>query len=145
MYSTQLQALQILRSIRVNFQRRMEPLLREAGLSLVQACLLLSIGSGEIENINGACRVLELGQGNASTLCKKMEESGLLLRERSKQDERVVQLSLTQAGQEKIQTLLEEIDLRWGQVHRDYPALVQKLLDGLDAADALLRLPDEQE
>ncbi|MDO4732443.1 MAG: winged helix DNA-binding protein [Bacillota bacterium] len=145
MFSAQLQALHILRSIRVNFQRRMEPILREADLSLIQILLLLGISSGDIENVNGVCRVLELGQGNASTLCKKMEQSGLLLRERSRQDERVVQLSLTQAGEEKVQTLLQEIDRRWGQVHRDHPALVRQLMEGLAAADALLRLPEEQE
>lgn len=145
MHSTQLQALQILRSIKGNFERRMEPLLREAGLSMVQASLLLGIGSGEIENINSACRALDMGQGNASTMCKKLEQCGLLLRERSKQDERVVQLSLTPVGQEKMNTLLKEIDHRWGKAYADHPELVQQLLDGLAAADALLQLPEDIE
>ena len=135
----QLQALQLLRSIKSSFLRQIEPLLRESGLSLVQTCLLSGVSSGEIENINGVCRSLEMGQGNASTMCKKLEQSGLLRRERCQEDERVVRLSLTEPGQAALCGVFQRIDERWAAAEEDYPQLVQRIIDGLEAAEELLR------
>ena len=138
-YPDRIQALQLLRGVKRNFLQQMEPLLGQSGLSMPQICLLLGVDSGEIEHINGVCRALGMGPGNASTLCKRLEQDGLLRRERSKEDERVVCLSLTELGRATVRQFVQALEYRWEQAARTYPELERRILDGLQAADELLR------
>ena len=138
MENAHLQALQTLERIRLNARRYIEPLLRQEGLGIVQAMLLAGVANGEIENIGGVCQTMEMGQGNASTLCKRMEQDGLLLRERSKEDERVVRLSLTDRGASTLERVAETLDRYWDQAAQAYPELEARILDGLEAVDQML-------
>lgn len=138
-YSDRIQALQLLRGIKRNFLRQMEPLLGQSGFSMPQICLLLGVESGEIAHIHDVCQALGMGPGNASTLCKKLEQDGLLCRERSKTDERVVCLSLTESGKLAVQQFSQAMERRWEQAAQAYPDLERRILDGLQAADELLR------
>ena len=49
--------------------------------------------------------VLEISSGATSEILQKMEDAGLILRTKSAEDKRQVNLSLTQAGREKAQSV----------------------------------------
>ena len=76
------------------------PLLRPYGLTYTQYIVFLALWEQE----NGKAKVGDLGRrlyldcGTLTPLLKKMEESGWLTRCRCKVDERVVYVSLTEAG-----------------------------------------------
>jgi len=85
------------------------PLLKPYGLTYTQYIVFLALWDTE----NGKAKVGDLGRrlyldcGTLTPLLKKMEESGWLSRCRCKADERVVYVSLTEAGWE----LREELKL----------------------------------
>ena len=90
------------------------PLLKPYGLTYTQYIVFLALWDTE----NGKAKVGDLGRrlyldcGTLTPLLKKMEESGWLSRCRCKADERVVYVSLTEAGW----NLREELKRIPGQV-----------------------------
>lgn len=80
--------------------RLYRPLLEEIGLTYPQYLVMLVLWE------HGECTVKELGErlyldsGTLTPMLKRMEAAGLIERQRSRQDERVVCISLTKQGQE---------------------------------------------
>ncbi len=107
------------------------PLLKPYGLTYTQYIVFLALWEQE----NGKAKVGDLGRrlyldcGTLTPLLKKMEESGWLNRSRCKVDERVVYVSLTDAGWE----LREEL--------KEIPEKVSRCMTmEQDEAEALYRL-----
>jgi len=82
-----------------NLRRLMDPILQNENITPMQTHILFEVSKGNVNNISAVCNELGINQGNASTMCKKLEQIDLLKRERSTEDERVVTLSLTPKGQ----------------------------------------------
>ncbi|AZZ91601.1 MarR family transcriptional regulator [Hahella sp. KA22] len=80
------------------------PLLNELGLTYPQylAMLVLWEGdrSGEAMSIKHICERLLLDTGTVTPLLKRLQQQGLITRQRSAEDERSVLLGLTDAGRE---------------------------------------------
>ncbi|MCL1881307.1 MAG: MarR family winged helix-turn-helix transcriptional regulator [Oscillospiraceae bacterium] len=85
-------------------------LLKEAELSEIQAAILFETKAGNIQTISKVAEQLNTNQGNFSAICKKMEKSGLIIRKRSTEDERVVLLELTELGEEKVKLIQRRFD-----------------------------------
>lgn len=95
----------IMYQVKAGMQKFIEPILQAEGLSMIQAYILIGISEGTVTNISSLCKELGINQGNVSTMCKQMEKAGLINRIRSIEDERIVTLSLTEQGKNKIQRL----------------------------------------
>lgn len=91
-----------------NVRRVIDPIVQNENLTPLQAYVLLEIEKGGVNNISGVCNDFGINQGNASTMCKKLEQAGLLLRERSEDDERVVILSVTDKGRKVLKKIEEQ-------------------------------------
>lgn len=94
-------------------ERIMQPILQRHGLTQVGLFVLLSIRHMEACPTIGEMRrmlnrSMPLNQGNFSSLCKRMEQEGLLNRRRKKEDERAVLLELTPHGAEVVAQVEEE-------------------------------------
>ena len=74
------------------------PLLKPLGLTYTQYIVMLELWEKEKEKVGDLCHRLYLDCGTVTPMLKKMEESGWLTRCRCKVDERVVYVSLTDAG-----------------------------------------------
>lgn len=61
-----------------------------------------------------------MNYGNTSTQCKKLEAAGYLRRERNKDDERFVELYLTEQGEEAILNLQEWLDDFQSRVSQEF-------------------------
>jgi Transcriptional regulators len=94
-----------------NLRRLMEPVLQHENITPMQTHILFEVSKGNINNISAICNELGINQGNASTMCKKLEQIDLLKRERSTEDERVVTLSLTPKGETILNNLNEQFKL----------------------------------
>lgn len=93
-----MEALRMFQNIRSSMNQIIVPVVQSGQPLRLQAMILFGILNGEIQNITSICSAIGMGQANASTLCKKLERDGFLLRERSKEDERVVTLRVTEKG-----------------------------------------------
>ena len=74
------------------------PLLKQIGLTYTQYIVLLALWEYGKTTVGELCRALYLDCGTLTPLLKKMEENGWAVRTRSKGDERVVNVSVTDAG-----------------------------------------------
>lgn len=79
---------------------------------------------GGSKTVGELAEALEITQSSVTTACKRMEQKGLLTRQRDREDERVVQVSLTAYGAQQMEI--------WQQ--RRIEALTQ-LLSPLSAAE----------
>lgn len=88
------------------------PHLKELGLTYTQYIVLLVLWEQDGITVGEICDRLMLDIGTVSPLLKKMEQSGLITRKRSPEDDRVVVITLTDDGramQEKAKHIPEKI------------------------------------
>ncbi|OWR31208.1 MarR family transcriptional regulator [Saccharibacillus sp. O23] len=76
------------------------PMLDELNLTYPQYLVLLVLWDQEESSIKELSRVLSLDSGTLTPMLKRMESSGLLERSRSKEDERIVTVRITDKGRE---------------------------------------------
>ena len=74
------------------------PLFKPYGLTYTQYIVLMVLWEKDGIPVGELCRRLYLDNGTLTPLLKRMEEHGLLTRERSTEDERIVVISLTGEG-----------------------------------------------
>ena len=77
-----------------------KPFLKEMGLTYPQYLVLLLLWEYETLSVNSIGEKLLLNTNTISPLIQRMEKAGLLERERSTQDERMVMVKLTSKGKE---------------------------------------------
>lgn len=74
------------------------PLLKDLGLTYPQYLVMVLLWEREPRLVNELGRALELDSGTLSPLLKRLEASGLILRQRREEDERELEVTLTDAG-----------------------------------------------
>ena len=74
------------------------PYLKPLGVTYTQYIVLLALWESGSATVGDLCRRLYLDNGTITPLLKKMEEMGFIVRSRSKQDERVVTVTVTETG-----------------------------------------------
>lgn len=93
---------QMLYALKSYIEKVVDPITQQEGLTALQTFVLASIQQGDADSIGSLCKITGMNQSNASTLCKRMEREGVLTRSRTAKDERVVQLTVTSAGNEAL-------------------------------------------
>ena len=74
------------------------PYLKPLGITYTQYIVLLALWESGSATVGDLCHRLYLDNGTITPLLKKMEEMGYISRSRSRQDERVVTVQITEAG-----------------------------------------------
>ena len=74
------------------------PLLKPLNLTYTQYIVMLVLWEEDDIPVGRLCERLYLDNGTISPLLKKMEKTGYIRRERSSEDERMVEISLTDEG-----------------------------------------------
>lgn len=94
--------------------RRYTPLLEPLGLTYTQYIAMLVMWEHKSITVKDLGKLLYLDSGTLTPMLKKMEKAGLLIRERSKDDERQVIVTITEVG-EKLKEKAEEIPIKMAQ------------------------------
>lgn len=79
---------------------RYTPYFRELGITYTQYIVFMALWQEDNQTVSEICTKLYLDSGTLTPLLKKMEEKGWLTRTRSKEDERIVRITLTDKGWE---------------------------------------------
>jgi len=79
--------------------RRYAPLLDSLGLTYTQYIAMMVMWEYKSLSIKDMGKLLFLDSGTLTPMLKKMEKAGLIRRERSKEDERKVIVSITERGE----------------------------------------------
>ncbi|MBQ9138447.1 MAG: MarR family transcriptional regulator [Alistipes sp.] len=94
--------------------RAYTPLLSPLGLTYTQYIAMMVMWEHKEISIKEMSEKLMLDSGTLTPMLKKMEQSGWLVRRRSSEDERVVVLTLTEAGAE-LKQRAAEVPLKMAQ------------------------------
>lgn len=91
--------------------RAYTPLLEPLGLTYTQYIAMMVMWEHKSITVKEMGQLLYLDSGTLTPMLKKMEKAGWLKRRRSSQDERLVILSITEAG-ERLQEQAAEVPLK---------------------------------
>lgn len=130
----------VMYQVKAGMQKFIEPILQAEGLSMIQVYILIGLSEGTVTNISGLCKESGINQGNVSTMCKQMEKTGLIKRNRSSEDERIVTLSLTEQGKHTIHKLYakaDELDIVFEQVPIEK---LEAIINGMHELSELLKI-----
>ena len=114
------------------------PYLKPLGITYTQYLVLLALWECGNCTVGDLCRRLYLDNGTITPMLKKMEEEGFITRSRSKQDERVVSVSVTEKGwslRQQVKDVPEMLDQHISMPRDDSYQLfllLRKLLVNLD-------------
>ena len=98
-------ARETLRKFRVIFgavRQHFQAVEKACGVSGAQVWVMSTLAESPGMRVSQLANALSIHQSTASNLLDKIEKTGLIRRERSSQDQRVVQLYLTEAGREAL-------------------------------------------
>lgn len=126
--------------VKAGMQKFIEPIVQAEGLSMIQTYILIGLSEGTITNISSLCKEFGINQGNVSTICKQMEKIGLIKRNRSSEDERIVTLSLTEQGKDTIRRLYaraDELDTVFEQIPTEK---LEAIINGMHELSELLKM-----
>lgn len=82
--------------------------LRHTDMTPQQYWLLRHLRCSGSQSIGELAQALGITTGSATVACKRLEKAGLITRTRQADDERVVQVSLTDAGRVQIDTVRQQ-------------------------------------
>ena len=114
------------------------PCLKPFGITYTQYIVLLALWESGSATVGDLCRRLYLDNGTMTPMLKKMEEAGFIARSRSKQDERVVTVTVTEAGWD-LRQAVKDVPFQIGKCIPMTPEealtlyqLLRKLMDAME-------------
>jgi DNA-binding MarR family transcriptional regulator len=117
--------------------RAYRPLLEPLGLTYVQYLVMLVLWEQAPRSVGELGSQLHLDSGTLTPLLKRMEKSGLVVRERDSEDERRVLISLTQQGRDLESKANEITDSMLCQVELTRPEAMELRKRIMELADTL--------
>lgn len=132
--------------IRTKFQNIITHVAQREGISSNYLLILLAIDCQQLDTIGKVAQHLAMRQTNVSTLCKQMEQDGLIQRCRNSADVRVVNVSLTPQGQQIMVSLKQFLKALETKIKQQYDAVVdgEALVQGAQAFQQLVTLIEKE-
>ncbi len=127
------------RQISENVNNVFCPICEEQGVTMLQSRILLELHLHEIHTIGSLATGIYVAETNASAMCKKLENQGLLRRFRDCQDERVVKVRLTDQGAALARAIDLAMNQKFDSIFQDSDANFQEIIKGLQKFNALLQ------
>jgi len=133
----------VFQTLKAKTARLLDPVVQAEGLTPLQGCVLLHL-SRKDATVGDVSEGTSMGQANASSLCKKLEQAGFLTRSRGRPDGRVVTLSLTPKGRETVERIQKRLDRYWELLAALPDSTREELKRGFQAANHMLDYLFEQ-
>lgn len=130
-------------------EKLMEQIFKKNGLTKIQALVLISINNKENNincSVNDIVNELELNQGNTSSLLKRMESLELIEKVKSKDDERRVEIILTEKGKNKVKEIHKEVQRLRNSLNNKCDEVQRKqIVSGIKQLEKVLEFMCEEE
>jgi len=128
------------RNVTTALQAILGPVMEANGLTAMQGRVLSAVRECDDVNVGTISKILDVCGSNASNMCKKMEKDGFIIRKRSKTDERVVELLLTEKGESVLDKINTELRERYGAVLKSMDdEKFDSIIKGINALNELLK------
>lgn len=89
------------------------PIAKDYCITPLQLRILMEVNLRKDLSLNRLAKVMDMNNGNVSTICKKLEQQGYLTRERRADDERFITLKLSSEGTKIIQQIEQDIESKY--------------------------------
>lgn len=108
------EVLRALRRVLKKVSEHSKHLARESGLTLPQLLCLRAVSEHDTPlSLRALSKIVQLSPPTASSIVARLVRAGLLSRERSQRDRRSVEISLTEAGRERLSGLPRPLQERF--------------------------------
>lgn len=136
--------LRILTEVELSFNDLVRPVVLAENLTIFQSSILFTLDERQMVNISTLAKVLNAAPSNVSVTCRHLQEKGLLCRSRHADDERVMEVYLSQTGKELLEKLNKEFSF-YDQVLVEFPeSKMRAALKGYEEFYTLLNLLKER-
>ncbi len=117
------------------------PIFATHGLTMLQARALMELKRvPEPHTIGNLAQNIYAAETNISTLCKKLENKGLVKRVRDQVDERVVNVVLTEKGMETVRELDDMLDQRIARhLEEEQDEVLEEIIKGFERFNRLMQ------
>lgn len=130
--------------IRAGIEQALAPIASRQGLTPIGVFILCLVSEQENPTISRVCREMNLNQGNASNMCKKLEQGGFIKRTRSTTDERLVRIELTDSGKAALNAISSEISKISERIYTQDPLLFQNSEESFKRIEKIIHILSEQ-
>ena len=138
-----LSILTVFQTLKAKTARLLDPVVQAEGLTRLQAGVLVLLARQDV-SLGDISELTCMGQANTSSLCKKLEQGGFLIRRRDQSDGRVVTLSLTGRGRETVERIQARLDGYMALLEALPQGTKEELMHGFQAANQMLDYLFEQ-
>ena len=136
----------LMRTIQVSKDTVMCPVAKDYCITPLQLRILMEIKLSEDLSLNRLAKVMDMNNGNVSTICKKLEQQGYLTRERRVDDERFITLKLTPKGEAILQKMEQDIESKYCLLMEGVPEeRLEKIAAGIKELQLLIQEMNEQQ
>ncbi|HBD64785.1 MAG TPA: MarR family transcriptional regulator [Clostridiales bacterium] len=104
------------RNITTSLQTAFRPIMDAHGLTSMQGRILAAVKECDDVSIGTISKIIDTCSSNASSMCKKLEKDGFIVRKRSSLDERVVELRLTEKGESVLGEINDRLKESYGPI-----------------------------
>lgn len=113
------------------------------GITTLQGRILLEIDRHGSHTIGTLASRLHIAGTNISTMCKKLEGKGLIVRVRDEFDERVVKVALSEKGKSVVEEINQElIEKISNSIQGETDQSLKEIINGLKKLNELLEKMD---
>ncbi|MGN0537023.1 MAG: MarR family winged helix-turn-helix transcriptional regulator [Acutalibacteraceae bacterium] len=110
--------------LRIHIEQFLTPIAQHYNLTPIGVFVLYLISKQSNFSISRTCRKMNLNQGNASSMCKKLESGGFIKRTKNKDDERVSDIVLTDFGKQTLTAIDREIGEIVKRTEREHNTII---------------------
>lgn len=136
----------LLRTIQVSKDTVICPVAKDYCITPLQLRILMEVNLSEDLSLNQLAKVMDMNNGNVSTICKKLEQQGYLTRERRADDERFITLKLSPEGAKILQQMERDIESKYCLLMEDVSEeRLEKIVAGIKELKALIEEMNAQQ
>ncbi len=128
----------LVRRTEENLRTIIEPMCRESELTFVQLRVLACLNAGKVMTMGELAKQIHMADANLSPLCKKLEQRGLIKRERDPEDERAVHIRLTRDGAELVRDTNAQMNTRFVEMFEGQEKNLLEIVNLLDQFNVML-------
>ncbi|WP_232368467.1 MarR family winged helix-turn-helix transcriptional regulator [Azospira inquinata] len=99
----------LLSSVKNRLVQSMDAEMADLGMTGAQLPILMSLAHGRAKTAADLCRCMNYDTGSMTRMLDRLEEKGIIARERSATDRRIIHLKLTPAGRDIYPALVNKI------------------------------------
>ena len=111
---------QLLRAISQGLDGPVGTVAQSHGITTTQMRLLMEVQHRGEATVGELSQALGSAPGNSSAMCKALERKGLVSRDRSPEDERIVLITLTPEGKRVLHLIEEDLSSKFDPVLQEY-------------------------